>query len=335
MISVASTSARPELRKTELNKPQVHDDSPIPFDSPSSTDSSDFAIPILINSSPDQQTKRKLSFSPKSKMRAGNRNAMHFRRWTKEMKSEIDQLLALHVESEDKYERIVQSYTKKVHESLSNVGKNTRLFPTYSRFIQLYENDLNRQLDSAEAISSSSIDISALHDSLHETIFVKSTAVTEGARPVVKEEPDISKTCHPDVISLVENIPMEQSVEEPPKKQSRKREPKSEKSGTNAGRNCLTCGKPKAKGSGDNNLHQTYVKKGEPCIFYCPQLMHDLYGSPVDMTFPDFKASQYWALAVEDAIKKKMVADEKKKKAAALREEKGWKKSGPDSKKPM
>ena len=99
-----------------------------------------------------------------------------------------------------------------------------------------------------------------------------------------------------------------------------------ELSGTNSARNCLDCGKPKAKGSGENNLHQTYVKKDEPCIFYCPVKMNNLYGTPVEMTFQEFQGSEFWPLAVEDVKKKRKELKEKKERNAALREEKGWKK---------
>ena len=70
-----------------------------------------------------------------------------------------------------------------------------------------------------------------------------------------------------DMDVLIENVRPELEVEEVStevKQTTRKRKPKSEKFGTNeSGRNCLTCGKPKSRSQGANNLHYTYVRRGE------------------------------------------------------------------------
>ena len=122
MISTFSSSARDDLTLT----------SP-----PSSSNSTAYSSDI-------SPAKRKITFSPQSKLRAGNKNALHFHRWTEEMISCINNLLAEYIEEPSKYEKVLKEYTKLVHKSLVKDNTGTKLFPTSTRFIQMYDNDLNR-----------------------------------------------------------------------------------------------------------------------------------------------------------------------------------------------
>ena len=57
--------------------------------------------------------------------------------------------------------------------------------------------------------------------------------------------------------------------------------------------------------------------------------MNELYGSPVDMPFNEFKASSYWEGAIEAQRIKSAGLKAKRTAAENKREEMGWEKSGP------
>ena len=152
----------------------------------------------------------------------------------------------------------------------------------------------------------------------------------------MKDEPDSNG--YANVISLIENVveTIKESTDQTPKQASRKRKPKSALSGTNERRNCLQCGKPKSKMEGEENLHYTFISQGSgmPSMFYCPTKMNNLFGTPLDMQFSEFKNSEFWSVHVDNLKKKKLEEAEKRKKAAEIRAAKGWKKSGPAAKNP-
>ena len=77
------------------------------------------------------------------------------------METIIDELLTDHTKQENAG-KVLLKHTKHVHESVNNHGINTRLFPTSSSFLQLYENDMNRLLDQAQSLSSPNVDINSL-----------------------------------------------------------------------------------------------------------------------------------------------------------------------------
>ena len=290
------------------------------------------SLPDSVNTSP---TKRQLGYSAKSRRRAGNPTALHFRKWTPQMKDAIDDLLSRYVEDESKVDKVLKEYTKQVRHSAESEGVNTRLFFTSSRFIHLYERDFNRKIEEAQSLSTSVVDVNALQSSLHEKGVIASGSIDLNCRPEVKDEPDWPNPHNIPVISLIENVvdrKLGQCDSSKPKPK-RVRKPKHNLSGNNQGRNCLHCGQPKSRMQGINNLHHTHIKKGDPGIFYCPHKMNQLYGSPLDMVFSQFRESQFWPLAVRDAQKSKEESEERKRKAAEKREEEGWKKSGPDCKK--
>ena len=115
----------------------------------------------------------------------------------------------------------------------------------------------------------------------------------------------------------------------------RVRPPKHEFQGTSTVRRCATpnCGGFKKSTEGEGNLHYTWKRPGEPCIFYCPLKMHNAYNTPVDWSWDDFMKSPQFEKAKEDAREKKKENDAKKKALAAQRASKGHKKSGPQPKK--
>ena len=198
-------------------------------------------------------------------------------------------MLASHVEEDDKTETSLKEYTKLVHDSYAKHGTLTKLFPTSSRFIHLYEREVNRHLDQAPSLSTSSTDLASLQRALTEKSPVPSGPIDVTSRPEVKDEPD--STGYANVIPLIENVveTIKESTDQTPKKASRKRKSKIALSGTNERRNCLQCGKPKSKMEGEENLHYTFISQesGMPSMFYCPTKMNNLFGTPLDMQFSE------------------------------------------------
>ena len=99
------------------------------------------------------------------------------------------------------------------------------------------------------------------------------------------------------------------------------------------GRLCSYCRQPKSKRSGVGNLHDTFVRKGQACFFYCPAMMSDTYGTPRTMSFEEFRRTEHFEPAWEAAVQRRIDKDRKKAEAAAIRLEKGWKKPGGSRKK--
>ena len=89
-----------------------------------------------------------------------------------------------------------------------------------------------------------------------------------------------------------------------------------------------SAGAPKSRTAVPGNLHYTYVKAGEPGYFYCPKKVAAEFGVRDTMTFLEFKASEFWAAAIEQVERDKAEKARRKEEAAALREAKGWKKPG-------
>ena len=90
-------------------------------------------------------------------------------------------------------------------------------------------------------------------------------------------------------------------------------------------RNCAYCKKPKSK---MESLHFTLIRTGQPCFFYCPEMMADRYGTPRDMCVDDFVKTEFFGLAMEAVVAKKEADARAKAAAEARRREHGWKLPG-------
>ena len=291
---------------------------------------------ISDSASPSDEASDSLSSTrkpPLSKIRSGNAQCINHTKWSTEMKNLIIELLSKHSEDPEKYSKVIKEYNcRMMHSQFENHSSN-QLWHTSSRFIQFFDRDLNRSIDSAQSLSSSSVNVPELQASLKETSTVSSTSLPEPKKPLCStRSPDST-----DVINLIQNIVEPSDISESDvqeRKKVRKRAPASEKSGSNAtGRNCLECGKPKAKSSGVNNLHSTFKRPGVPCIFYCPVKMNRLYGTPLDMTFDEFHKTDTFKVALEDVAKQKREKEELKERRKQEREAKSLKAPGPQPKK--
>ena len=214
-------------------------------------------------------------------------------------------------------------------------GSSNQLWQTSSRFVQLFDRDMTRSIESAQSLSTSHVNVPDLQKSLKRTSTVSMTALPKPQTPLCSTRglPDTT-----DVINRIQNLanPSDESDTEkmPECKTVRKRAPASEKSGSNAtGRNCLECGGPKAKSSGVNNLHNTFKRPGVPCLFYCPVKMNRLYGTPVDMTFEEFHKTDTFDKALADIATQRKKKEELKEKRKQEREAKSFKAPGPQPKK--
>lgn len=138
----------------------------------------------------------------------------------------------------------------------------------------------------------------------------------------------------PDVVSnlaqaIMETIKSKKKAKKAKKAKKRRSDTLDEPSGSRgAGRLCSSCGKPKSRIKGPGNLHYTYVRKGQPAFFYCPQKYSALYGTSMTMTFEEFKASEYWLPAMQEVQRNKDQKERQKAEAQQKRAEKGWKKPG-------
>ena len=95
-------------------------------------------------------------------------------------------------------------------------------------------------------------------------------------------------------------------------------------------RKCRHCGLSKSKMVGQVNLHHTHIKKGEPCLFYCPVKMSKKFGIPANISFDYLKRSPHQEAAMEEACQEAEHAKQKKAEAEAeeKRKEEGWKNPG-------
>ena len=91
----------------------------------------------------------------------------------------------------------------------------------------------------------------------------------------------------------------------PPKKQ--------QLSKNETGRKCKYCGGYKSQLKGEQNLHVTYVKKGQINDFYCPKKVKDLYGVSDSTAFEEFKQTDFWRVEQEKPLKRNKSSTEKKK----------------------
>ena len=106
-----------------------------------------------------------------------------------------------------------------------------------------------------------------------------------------------------------------------PKKRVRIKDPKS---GSNVGgRNCMFCGGPKSRTAVPGNLHYTYVKAGQTGYFYCPQKVAAEFSVRDTMTFLEFKASEFWAAAIEQVERDKAEKGSPQRRSGCAERSKG------------
>ena len=286
----------------------------------SSPSPSEVSRPSSRNSSP----------SSLSKKRAGNALPIRHDKWNDEMKNTILDLLAKYSEQPNKHSKVFTEYNRMMLTSQMENGAQNKLWSTCSRQIQFFDRNLNRELESAYALSTSSSNIPELASDLQQSSSIPSSSPPAPPTPALPSE---SASSIIDVENLSSSLSVEPKPEPEPVKQPRKNT-KHEFSGSNSvGRNCLVCGGPKRKTVGENNLHDTIKKPGQPCLFYCPVKMNRLYGSPVDMTSAEFKQSDFFQTALDDVAAAKQAKLDKKERLKREREAKGVKTPGPKTKK--
>eukprot|EP00112_Aurelia_sp_Birch-Aquarium-sp1_P026285 Seg924.4 transcript_id=Seg924.4/GoldUCD/mRNA.D3Y31 product="hypothetical protein" protein_id=Seg924.4/GoldUCD/D3Y31 len=89
--------------------------------------------------------------------------------------------------------------------------------------------------------------------------------------------------------------------------------------------NCVYCKKPKSK---MESLHFMLIRTGQPCFFYCPEMMTDHYGTPQDMCLDNFVKTEFFGPAVEAVFAKREANARVKATAEDRCGEHGWKTPG-------
>ena len=180
-----------------------------------------------------------------------------------EMRTLIIELLAKYAGEPNQHAQVIREYSQRMMLSQAEHGSASRLWHTNERFVLSFGYEMNKKIASAQCLSTSSVDIPDLQAQLKETAPSSSRHLPEPTTPSLSGQPS-----QDDVIRLVENM-VENVVEDmseakpPPKAESTKRvrirAVENPHSGSNKeGRKCWGCGVPKAKGSGENNVHNTF-----------------------------------------------------------------------------
>ena len=239
--------------------------------------------------------------------------------WNQAMKEVINNLLVT-IKPPNKYDKVTAAYNRIVYNNAYD--PNSLLKLTNAHFIKEYDREICRKLEGSACVNISEDQgeaIKGLAQQLSQPVRVPAFIV----RPVNDPRPVIAPS------STIPLVPLGQLALPSPVVQSR-RESTTRKPST---RKCKHCGESKLKHVGQQNLHHTHIRKGEPCFFYCPIKMFSLYGTPVNMTFDQFQKTDHWTVALKDLHKKKEQMQHQRAAAIAKHEEKGWKKPGIKTKK--
>ena len=255
---------------------------------------------------------------------SGTMKPLPFEQWTEEMKEIINRLLATCHSKKDKLTLVERQYLCHLYADADNPDSCLRC--TNRRFIQLYERHLHRRVEANTALNATPEQTATMREVTQELERTGAVAVdlVSPSTSQVSHIPSESRKRPPETTTPAQTpqdttqlnqqllqailrmqVPSTEASSSSGPATKRRRVTKNPNSGTMKARNCLYCGQPKPKMSSERNLHHTHIKKGEPCYFYCPVKIRDLYGLPPETTFGEFLTSPYWQTELEEARKRK------------------------------
>ena len=229
--------------------------------------------------------------------------------WTSDMKKKINELLC-NTRPPKRYGKVAQAYNEIAYGKAEDKDSTFKITSAY--FIEKYDKEMCHKLESSACVNFSDNQadtIRRITQQLATPVQVQSCIIRPEFAPCpILPQPSITLT---QPLGRLANVSASFNV-----------------SSSTTIRKCRHCGLPKSKMVGQVNLHNTHIKKGEPCLFYCPVKMSKKFGIPANMSFDDFKRSPHWEAAMEEARQETEHAKQKKAEAEAKRKEKGWKKPG-------
>ena len=115
----------------------------------------------------------------------------------------IIKLLGDHSEDKDKYSKVINEYSRIMMLSQAKNGSSNQLWQTSSRFVQLFDRDMTRSIESAQSLSTSHVNVPDLQKSLKRTSTVSMNALPKPQTPLCSTRglPDTT-----DVINRIQNL---------------------------------------------------------------------------------------------------------------------------------